>query len=329
MLAELSVGIDYHQRELQVCVMGSGGEVIRNRRVANDVQALVEVVSVGNHRVTVSAEACNGSATFLDEVQKVTGWDVKLCHPGYAQRMRHNPDKSDGMLIADLTRVGCLPEVWLAPQEVRDLRTLVRYRASLVASARVSKVRIRALLRNNRVKIPNDVSLWTKAGMFWLENSEELPEHSLWVMKRYAQELRRLFEQIREAANRIKQYVEADALCCKLLKQKGIGVITAAVIRAEIGTFSRFSNGKQLARFCGVTPCNRSSGQVSADSGLIRAGNPLLKSCITQGALSLIRYDESWRAFSQRLLAAGKPKGVVVAAVANRWMRKLFHEFVN
>ena len=79
------------------------------------------------------AEACNGSATFLDQLHLRTGWPVRLCHPGYAQRMRANPDKidkSDGELIADLTRVGYLPEVWLAPAAIRDLRALVRYRAA-------------------------------------------------------------------------------------------------------------------------------------------------------------------------------------------------------
>lgn len=72
----------------------------------------------------MTAEACNGSASLLDTLHNQAGYKVKLCHPGYAQRMRNNPaktDKSDGELIADLTRIGYLPEVYLAPSEIRDL----------------------------------------------------------------------------------------------------------------------------------------------------------------------------------------------------------------
>jgi transposase len=133
MVTETSVGIDYHERGVQVCVMSRDGRVEFNRKVKNDIDAVVEAIGRGRTEVTVVAEACNGSATFLDQLHLRTGWPVRLCHPGYAQRMRANPDKidkSDGELIADLTRVGYLPEVWLAPAAIRDLRALVRYRAA-------------------------------------------------------------------------------------------------------------------------------------------------------------------------------------------------------
>lgn len=62
-----------------------------------------------------------------------------------------------------------------------------------------------------------------------------------------------------------------------------------------------------------------------SDSGLTLSGNPLLKPCIIQGALSLIKYDDTYKAFAQSMLARGKPKSVVIKAVANRWRRRLFH----
>lgn len=118
MLPRNSVGIDYHSKTLQLCVISPKGEVLTNRRIGNDLSEVVQVVRQFGEDAVVAAESCNGSAVFLHELRKVTGWEKKLCHPGYAQRMRHNPDKtdkSDGELIADLTRVGYLPEVWLAP----------------------------------------------------------------------------------------------------------------------------------------------------------------------------------------------------------------------
>lgn len=105
-----------------------------------------------------------------------------------------------------------------------------------------------------------------------------------------------------------------------------MGPVTAWTMRALIGEFSRFATGKQLARFCAVTPRNASSGDRQADGGLIRAGDPLLKTVVIEAAHRLRRYDARWSSFAAGLTARGKPTGVVVAAVANRWMRWLHHQ---
>lgn len=332
MLPELSVGIDYHQDSLQVCVIDSVGRVLKNKKISNDLAKLIAVIGTDSKQVVVAAEACNGSAALLDALHNRVGYQVKLCHPGYAQRMRNNPDKtdkSDGELIADLTRIGYLPEVYLAPAEIRDLRTLVRYRALQMKEARAMKLRIRGLLRNNRLVSPDGVGLWTIAGRKWLNTGAGLQDHNAWVMSRYLASLDYQMAEVKLGTQRVAEFVKRDPFCQQLVRHRGIGVVTAAVMRAEIGTFARFRTGKQLARFCGLSPCNRSSGAVASDSGIIRSGNPVLKSCIAQGVWTLIRYDAHWKQFAERLLQRGKPKGVIASAVANRWIRKLYHEVKN
>jgi transposase len=112
----------------------------------------------------------------------------------------------------------------------------------------------------------------------------------------------------------------------KLLSLRGIGPVTAWVIRAEIGRFDRFASGKQLSRFCGLSPRNASSGMRQADAGLIKAANPLLRATLIEAAHRLARYDPRWNAMNRQMRMRGKPGSVVAAAVANRWMRWLFHE---
>jgi len=102
--------------------------------------------------------------------------------------------------------------------------------------------------------------------------------------------------------------------------------VTAWTLRAEIGRFDRFRSGKQLARFCGLSPRNASSGNRQADAGLIRAANPQLRAVLIQAAHRLARLDPKWRALALRLRSAGKPGSVVAAAVGNRWVRWLFHQ---
>ena len=83
-----------------------------------------------------------------------------------------------------------------------------------------------------------------------------------------------------EAEQRIEDEVADDAVVRKLREQSGIGLITAATMRAEIAQFERFQTGKQLARFCGLSPRNASSGERQADAGLIKAGNQGLRAVL-------------------------------------------------
>jgi len=117
-----------------------------------------------------------------------------------------------------------------------------------------------------------------------------------------------------------------DPEVARLQEQPGIGPVTAWTLRAEIGRFDRFRSGKQLARFCGLSPRNASSGNRQADAGLIRAANPQLRATLIEAAHRLARFDPKWRTLGLRLRTAGKPGSVTAAAVANRWIRWLFHQ---
>ena len=104
-----------------------------------------------------AVEACAGAAALADELAAHHGWSIHLAHPGYDARMKQTPDKTDwadARVIADLVRVGYLPKVWLAPEDVRQLRALVRYRQQLVDQRRTVKLRIAALLREARIVEP-------------------------------------------------------------------------------------------------------------------------------------------------------------------------------
>ena len=326
----LTVGIDYHLHSLRVSVLSPEGRELGNASIENDVEKFIRYVSgFGGSVRGVAIEACEGSARFADEVIRRANWRVELCHPGYAQRMRHNPDKTDchdAYLMADLSRVGYLPKVWLAPEDLRDLRTLVRYRASVSAQAKEQKQRIRSILRRERIKLPPGYkTLWSQKARLWLESFAELPEHTLWVFKRHLAQLKSFEEELKESEKRLTEFAERDPLITELMKQPGIGVITATILRAEIGTFTRFMTGKEFARFCGLTPKNASSGQRQADAGLVKAGNPILKTALIQVGHNLCRYHPDYRERARRMLSAGKKKGVVIAAMTNRWARRFFY----
>lgn len=321
------VGLDYHQDSVQVCVMDGVGKVLRNESYENDASVIATVIERHGTSIHAAIESCTGAADLADELASRSGWMIDLAHPGFVRRMKQNPDKTDftdARMLADLERVGYLPKVWLAPQEVRELRRLVRYRQQLTGERRRIKLRISALLRDQRVRCP--FSSNTQGWLNWLKQTREVSEESQWILKQQVKRLVALNHEVCNAEKRLARVTRNDPLVTALQRQKGIGPVTAWTIRAEIGRFERFRTGKQLARFCGLSPRNASSGQRQADAGLIKAGNRELRATLMEAAHRLIRYDDPWKEFAAKLLQRGKPKCVVVAAAANRWMRWLFHQ---
>jgi transposase len=241
--------------------------------------------------------------------------------------MKQTPDKSDwtdARVIADLVRVGYLPKVWLAPEDVRQLRTLVRFRQQLVDQRRTIKLRISALLRDARLVEPK--SRWGKAWMSWLKSVEGLGTEGRFVVDRHLIRNEQLRREITEVETRMAAVTAGDPVVEQLTNLKGLGTVTACALRAEIGRFDRFNTGKQLARYCGLSPRNASSGQRQADAGLIKAGNVQLRATIIETAHRLMRFDPQWAQLAGRLRKAGKPTNVIVAAVGNRWIRWLYHQ---
>jgi transposase len=322
------VGLDYHQGAVQVCVMDRKGDMLINATRGNDWREVVQTVP-RKARVFAAIEACCGAADLADELIEQAGWSVHLAHPGYVARIKQSPDKtdfSDARLLADLERVGYLPKVWLAPKHVRELRKLVRLRAQLVEERRRTKSRVRALLRDERVVGPPEINPWTKAWLEWARQCDELGEDTRWILGEHLAKLDDLQVAIRRTERRLKERTQDDKIVQKLLEQEGVGLVTATTLRAEIGRFDRFRTGKQLARFCSVTPRNASSGARQADAGLIRAGNPELRRVLIETACRLKWQSDHWSDFNERMKERGKAPCVVTAAIANRWIRALYYE---
>lgn len=327
----VSVGLDVHQHIVQVCVLNRAGEVLANRRVPNDDAAILAAILMARGVTPVrgvALECGTGTAALAEALIRHTGWDVQPCHPGYVRRMKQNPDKTDfgdARVLADLVRVGYVPRVWLAPPAVRDLRQLVRYRQQIVDRQRNTKLRIRALLREHRVPVA-PAGLWTRAGRAWLDRLTHLPPHARWVLTEHVTDLENDMGQVARITARLREVAAADEVIQALRRQAGIGLVTACVLRAEVGDFRRFHSGKQLARFCGLSPCNASSGARQADAGLIRGCSRLLRDSLIEAAHRLTRCDPTWKAFKEQMQNRGKAGSLIAAAVANRWLRRLYHE---
>src|SRR5437773_4064594 len=160
------VGLDYSDQVVEVAVLDGQGKVLANKPCVNDASKVDQFVRQFGSSIRAGIECGTGAANLADELLTKFEWSIDMAHPGFVNRMKQNPDKTDyqdAHLLGDLVRVGYLPRVWLAPEPVRELRQLVRYRQQLAERRRNAKLRIRAVLREQRCPGPAGVNPWTKA----------------------------------------------------------------------------------------------------------------------------------------------------------------------
>jgi len=177
--------------------------------------------------------------------------------------------------IADLLGMGSLPEAWIAPPELRELRELVRYRHTLSPLRTGLKAQIHAVLGKEGV-IPQLSGLWGPAGARWLDSLElaDAYEDRIISLRRlighYDREIRRLDRQIHT-------WLRDDVGYREIQRIDGIGPVFAAVFVAEIGDVTRFTSPKQLCSWVGVTPRHRESDETVKRGPITKQGSALVR----------------------------------------------------
>jgi len=162
------VGMDVHRKRTQVAVVADSGEELANRNVRNDPAQFLPLLASLPRGTPVAFEAAYGWG-WLVELLEELGLEPHLAHPLGCKAIaaaRLKDDRVDARTLAHLLRAGLLPEAWLAPPIVRDLRTLLRYRAFLIRWQTALKVRIHAILADQGYQEPPH--LWSKTGTQYL-----------------------------------------------------------------------------------------------------------------------------------------------------------------
>ena len=142
------VGIDLHRRRSVLVRMTEAGQTLETVRISNDPEYLRQVMARAGESPEVVLEACYGWYWVADTLAE-WGAKVHLAHPlgvkGFAYR-RVKKDERDAADLADLLRMGRLPEAWIAPPATRELRELVRHRAKMVGLRSNLKCQVHAVL---------------------------------------------------------------------------------------------------------------------------------------------------------------------------------------
>ena len=141
------VGIDVHRKRSQVAVVTEDGTVQLNKNVVNGSEPMLRLIGDLPSGTPVAFEAAFGWG-WLAGLLEDYGFEAHLVHPLRCKAIasaRLKNDKVDAAILAQLLRADLLPEAWIAPQPVRQLRAQLRHRASLVRLGTQLRNRIHAV----------------------------------------------------------------------------------------------------------------------------------------------------------------------------------------
>ena len=190
-------------------------------------------------------------------------------------------DKVDAAILAQLLRADLLPEAWIAPPAVRQLRALLRHRAQLVRLRTLLRNRIHAVLADHGHGRP--AGCWSGPGRAWLA-SLELPAVSREVIEDDLALIDALQVPIDRLDWEVRQRARSDPRVKVLTQLPGVGPFTALVILAEIGDITRFGSARKLASWAGLTPTVRGSDRTVRHGHISKQGSVWLRWVLCEAA---------------------------------------------
>ena len=194
-------------------------------------------------------------------------------------------DRRDAMMLAQLLRAGQLTEVWVPDEAHEAMRDLVRMRAQAMKDLRKMRQQLHSfLLRHARVFQGKH---WTKAHRRWLaELTFAHPAQHLVL-----EELLARIERAEELCDRLKQAIvdlvpawTLAPVVAAVQALRGVSILVAATVVAEVGNFSRFDSPRQLMAYLGLNPSEHSSDMTIKRGPITKTGNSLARTCLVEAA---------------------------------------------
>jgi transposase len=233
---------------------------------------------------------------------------------------KQKTDSRDAFHILELLLTDRFPRIWIPSAAERDVRQLLRHRCKLVHFRTSVQNQLHALAMAQGVC--RKKKLWTTAGRKELEGLALNP----WASRR-RQELLKLLDQltpwIEELDQAVKQEAESRPEAVHLMKQKGVGPVTALAFVLTLGPVDRFRKSKQVVSYLGLNPSEGSSGDKQRLGSISKQGNSMTRYLLCEAAQTASRFDPELRRDYQRLKYR-RGSGVAKVAIARKLAVRLY-----
>jgi transposase len=321
------MGLDQHRAQITaVWIDTSTGEVSRSRVAPADRASVRRFLGrFSGQQLEAGLEATTGWRFVVEELRRV-GAGVHLAEPAETSglrgpKKRAKTDWADARHLRELLMIERLPESWIPPDHILDLRARVRLRHTLSHQRCEWQQRIQSVLYHHGC--PSRRSLMVGDGREWLA-AQPLSPTAREQVTVFIAIIDALDALISPLDKELRSYGRRQAGCKALQGQYGIGELTAVTILAELGDASRFSSSRDVVRYAGLDITVRQSDQRRSPGHLSRQGPPALRWALYEAA-QVARHPRSPdRAYY--LQAAERIGGNrACLAVARKLLKRCYH----
>jgi transposase len=275
-------------------------------------------------RVVIEIGAAAG---WVCDVCKTIGIEIQVAntnHEGWRwKNVKKKGDREDALKLARLSAAGDLPLVYVPQKEIRQRRSLISYRQSLVKRRTQIMNNIRSIFDREGLAMYSGSKAWNRAGIKYLESeskepaqcsAEELWRGELHIELAQLASTKNAIEQIEKKLDALGQQDRGTQI---LMSVPGIGTRLSEAMSAAIDDAARFENGKQIGSYFGLTPRRYQSGSTDRQGKISGCGNKLVRSMLIQVSWVGLKYSPWMRGIYERARRGSKSrKKIAIVAVA-------------
>ncbi len=309
------IGLDIHKKVIAFCIKTVDGSIRVNGLIPATRSALSEWINGLPDPWTVAMEATMFTGWIYDFLRPHAS-TIKVAHPEMLKAItaaKKKNDISDAEKICDLLRVDLLPECYMAPTELRELRRLLRYRTHIIKTSTRVKNKISGILMECGSEYTKSKLHGSRYFSSLLETIDYVPKSAINLLQLSREQLvtlnsiQKMLVRTLKSNHLIRDRVE------RLMTIQGVGEITALTWVLEIGEPERFSSIRKAVSYCGLCSAQKESAGKSFRSPLSKKRNKHIQSTLIEAAKLAPRYNPRLAEIYEREASRGNRNRATLA----------------
>ena len=321
-------GFDVHKAQITFDALDlESGEIHRGRIPSTRDAVRKWVERFDDEQIDVAVEAGTGWL-FVCEELSAGGATPHLAEPAETRALRGpkrraKTDREDARWLRSLLAEGRLPESWIPPAHIQELRTRTRLRKTLIDERTAWLARIQATLFHHGVGGAPE-RLRSAGGREFLD-AAELPAGARERIEVALRMIDAIDAQIAPVERELRQLARRQAGCRALMGHYGVGELTAPVILCELGDVTRLSNSRKAVRMTGLDIGVHRSDRRSRAGKLTKQGSPQLRWALYESAQAACRPTSPDREDYLGLKERGLSHPRASITLARKLARRCYH----
>lgn len=294
-------GVDLHRRLVVICTVDESGIVRARKSMKTRPELITDYFRQWPDEHRAAVECTTGWYWFCDLLRSL-GVSVILAHAKYLKAISYakvKTDAVDALTLAQLLRMGYIPEAHQLPPEYRAMRDLLRQRMVMEHKRTNIIQRVHSILAQFNITTLPVSPYQTGFADFLAECA--IPKEYQMTLSMYHQQCVQATEHRIQLEKYFKAKLRPTPAVQLLMSIPGIGDITGAIVAMETGDIHRFADAKHYCSYCRLVPGARDSGGKQSHRSGSKDGNQYLKYAFTEAAIKAMMFYPEIKHFATRL----------------------------